>query len=112
MLVRVVEPPRCPDEPDRREQDDLHPAKNERKPLVLPERSGRRVDLQPLRGFSEGGTRNRREEEIEFLNNEPERDDCDPGSNPGKERPLVGRVVAVSANPLSAHSCNSGARGA
>lgn len=98
MFLRVVEAPRNADEARGCERDDRDPAKDQRKALVMPEGSGQLFEMQPASLFSEGGTRDGRDEEIELLDHEPEGDDRDPGPHPGEKSSFVGGVVAEPAN--------------
>ncbi len=64
----------------------------------MPERSGPPIERELARLFAEGGTGERRHEEIELLDDKPEGDDRDPGPHPGEKSSFVGGVVAEPAN--------------
>ena len=47
--------------------------------------------------------------QVEFFDNEPERDYGNSGTHPGEERPLIGGMVTIVRNPKCSESISLGA---
>jgi hypothetical protein len=97
MCLGIVEQSPGADEAHGCHDDEPQPAEDESVAVVASERPLQPFE-QSLRRFGRRRTRDRKHEKIELLDDEAKGNDGDAGSDPGEERALIGRVIAIARN--------------
>src|SRR5712671_4607465 len=98
MGLLVIEPPPGPDKSHGCGHDEGQADEDESKSVVTAKRPRYPFELQPMARIKRACACHRQHEQIELLDDEPERDHGDAGAHPGEKRSLVGGMITIAAN--------------